>query len=175
MPVIRDGTTVSLRRRDSRSSPSISTTNCSSACSRRSSKACRSILWRYIENEIEGADLQAQRHLFRGNRSAAPTSLASSGTRNANSAAAASINGANRQNSCSRNSTERLVPFEQMLEHRAFCSMRSPRFVDFDLYGMLANFLYSGHYSLPARAHAAERMVCRACLKLNLCNSRRLQ
>ena len=25
-----------------------------------------------------------------------------------------------------------------------------PRFVDFDLYGMLANFLYSGHYKLPA-------------------------
>jgi glutathione S-transferase len=25
-----------------------------------------------------------------------------------------------------------------------------PRFVDFDLWGMLANFLYSGHYKLPA-------------------------
>ena len=25
-----------------------------------------------------------------------------------------------------------------------------PRFVDFDLYGMLGNFLYSGHYRLPA-------------------------
>ena len=24
-----------------------------------------------------------------------------------------------------------------------------PRFVDFDLYGMLENFLYSGHYKLP--------------------------
>jgi hypothetical protein len=26
-----------------------------------------------------------------------------------------------------------------------------PRFVDFDLFGMLENFLYSGHYKLPAR------------------------
>jgi glutathione S-transferase len=25
-----------------------------------------------------------------------------------------------------------------------------PRFVDFDLYGMIANFLYSGRYRLPA-------------------------
>jgi glutathione S-transferase len=27
-----------------------------------------------------------------------------------------------------------------------------PRFVDFDLYGILGNFLYSGHYRLP-KAH----------------------
>jgi len=26
-----------------------------------------------------------------------------------------------------------------------------PRFVDFDLYGMLGNFLYSGNYRLPPR------------------------
>ena len=25
-----------------------------------------------------------------------------------------------------------------------------PRFVDYDLWGMLANYLYSGHYKLPA-------------------------
>jgi len=28
-----------------------------------------------------------------------------------------------------------------------------PRFVDFDLFGMLENFLYSGHYKLP-KAHS---------------------
>jgi len=43
-----------------------------------------------------------------------------------------------------------LVPFEQMLASRPFLLEDRPRFVDFDLWGILANFLYSGHYSLPA-------------------------
>ncbi|MBL9168089.1 MAG: glutathione S-transferase [Verrucomicrobiales bacterium] len=46
---------------------------------------------------------------------------------------------------------ERLLPFEQMLKTRPFLLDETPRFVDFDLYGMLANFLFSGHYRLPAR------------------------
>jgi glutathione S-transferase len=45
---------------------------------------------------------------------------------------------------------QRLVPFEEMLMYRPFLLDQRPRFVDFDLYGMLANFLYSGHYRLPA-------------------------
>jgi glutathione S-transferase len=51
---------------------------------------------------------------------------------------------------------ERLVPFEEMLISRPFLLDDRPRFVDFDLYGMLANFLYSGHYRLPA-AHTRLR------------------
>jgi len=46
--------------------------------------------------------------------------------------------------------TGRLVPFEQMLGTKPFLLDGQPRFVDFDLLGMLANFLYSGHYKLPA-------------------------
>jgi glutathione S-transferase len=44
---------------------------------------------------------------------------------------------------------ERLVPFEQMVAHRPFLLEARPRFVDFDLWGMLANFLFSGHYKFP--------------------------
>ena len=44
----------------------------------------------------------------------------------------------------------RLVPFEQMLAHREFLLDARPRFVDFDLWGMLANLKYSGHHELPA-------------------------
>ena len=44
----------------------------------------------------------------------------------------------------------RLIPFEQMVGHRNFLLDSKPRFVDFDLWGMLANFVYSGHYKLPA-------------------------
>lgn len=45
---------------------------------------------------------------------------------------------------------EKLVPFEQMLRDRPFLLDTQPRFVDFDLWGMLSNFLYSGHYRFPA-------------------------
>ncbi|MDB6022939.1 MAG: glutathione S-transferase [Pedosphaera sp.] len=46
--------------------------------------------------------------------------------------------------------TRRLLPFEEMLLDRPFLLGARPHFVDFDLYGMLGNFLYSGHYRLPA-------------------------
>ena len=45
----------------------------------------------------------------------------------------------------------RLVPFEEMLIYKPFLLDDRPRFVDFDLYGMLANFLFSGRYRLPAK------------------------
>jgi len=45
--------------------------------------------------------------------------------------------------------SQRLVPFELMLEDHPFLLNDEPHFVDFDLYGMLANFLFSGHYELP--------------------------
>ena len=43
-----------------------------------------------------------------------------------------------------------LAPFEQMLLAHPFLLEDRPRFVDFDLFGMLATFLHSGHYTLPA-------------------------
>lgn len=46
---------------------------------------------------------------------------------------------------------QELVPFELMLARRNHLLDDRPRFVDFDLYGMLENFLYSGHYKLPRR------------------------
>jgi len=46
---------------------------------------------------------------------------------------------------------ERLLPFERMLETRPWLLDHRPRFVDFDLWGMLANYLYSGRTRLPGR------------------------
>ncbi len=43
-----------------------------------------------------------------------------------------------------------LIPFEIILAHQKFLLDAQPRFVDFDLFGMLENFLYSGHYKLPS-------------------------
>lgn len=45
--------------------------------------------------------------------------------------------------------TRHLGPFERMLVKGPFLLETRPRFVDFDLYGMLGDFLYSGHYELP--------------------------
>jgi glutathione S-transferase len=45
---------------------------------------------------------------------------------------------------------EKLLPFEQMLCTREFLLGAVPRFVDFDLWGMLGNLLYSGNYRLPS-------------------------
>ena len=45
---------------------------------------------------------------------------------------------------------QRLLPYDQMLSTRPFLLDEQPRFVDFDLLGILDNFLYSGHYRLPA-------------------------
>jgi glutathione S-transferase len=47
---------------------------------------------------------------------------------------------------------ERLLPFEEMLTYRPYLLDERPRFVDFDLHGMLGNFLFSGRYRLP-KAH----------------------
>jgi glutathione S-transferase len=47
--------------------------------------------------------------------------------------------------------TQKLVPFEVMLEERKFLLRPQPHFIDFDLWGMLACFLYSGHHQLPPR------------------------
>lgn len=42
-----------------------------------------------------------------------------------------------------------LQPYEDMLLAHAFLLDERPRFVDFDLYGMLANLRYSGRFDLP--------------------------
>jgi len=46
---------------------------------------------------------------------------------------------------------QKLLPFEEMLTCRPFLIDERPRFADFDLFGMLGDFLYTGHYKLPAR------------------------
>lgn len=46
--------------------------------------------------------------------------------------------------------TRVLLPFEEMLVDKPFLLEARPRFVDFDLFGMLGNFLYSGRYGLPS-------------------------
>ena len=44
---------------------------------------------------------------------------------------------------------QKLQPCEQMLAHAEFLLGERPLFVDFNLFGMIENFLFSGHYQLP--------------------------
>jgi len=47
-----------------------------------------------------------------------------------------------------------LLPFEEMLAYKPFLLDARPRFVDFDLYGILGNFLFTKHYQIPqSRPH----------------------
>ncbi len=48
-----------------------------------------------------------------------------------------------------------------MLTHLPFLLEECPRFVDFDLFGMIENFLYSGHYQLPASHREIRRWHAR--------------
>ena len=68
--------------------------------------------------------------------------------------------------------TTQLMPFEQMLVGKNFLLDQTPRFVDFDLFGMLGNFLYSGHYQLP-EVHTALGAWYQRMSKIKLSNSPR--
>ena len=46
--------------------------------------------------------------------------------------------------------SRRLLPFDEMLIGGPYLLGSRPRFVDFTLFGILGNFLHSGHYRLPA-------------------------
>jgi glutathione S-transferase len=55
----------------------------------------------------------------------------------------------------------RLLPFEQMVCDKPYLLDLEPRFVDFDLWGMLANIFYSGHYRIPAAHTRMKRRYAR--------------
>jgi len=110
----------------------------------------QSILWRYIENEIEGVGFRLNDVYW---RELVPESDRLRFLRHKERKFG---RGCINQWKGERMSLlgqleQRLIPFEEMLMYKPYLLEHRPRFVDFDLYGMLANFLYSGHYRLPAK------------------------
>ncbi|MGD0087353.1 MAG: glutathione S-transferase family protein [Verrucomicrobiota bacterium] len=112
----------------------------------------QSILWRYIENEIEGATFRLNDIYWRENVPKAEQ-LQFLRFKERKFGRGCIDQWRKQQNDWLKLLEARLLPFEEMLEHHAFLLGGQPRFVDFDLFGMLENFLYSGHYELPA-AHS---------------------
>jgi glutathione S-transferase len=110
----------------------------------------QSILWRFIENEIEGATFRLNDiHYKEFVRSADQLQYLRFKERKFGRGCLDQWRA--QQKMWLKKLEENLLPFEEMLMHSTFLLGEQPRFVDFDLFGMLENFLYSGHYKLPAR------------------------
>jgi len=115
----------------------------------RELEGVQSILWRFVENEVEGSG-------FRLNDSYYKLFVpASDQLRYLRHKERRFGRGCIDQWRAMRTQlleqlAERLLPFEEMLATRPFLLDRRPRFLDFDLYGILGNVLYTGRYKLPA-------------------------
>lgn len=110
----------------------------------------QAILWRYIESEIEGLTFKLNDVYYRENVSP-PDQLSYLRHKERKFGRGCLEQWRANQKQLQAQLADRLLPFEEMLTYRPFLLGARPRFVDFDLLGMLDNFLYSGHYRLPAR------------------------
>jgi glutathione S-transferase len=110
----------------------------------------QSILWRCIENEIEGATFRLNDIYW---KEFVPPSEQLPFLRHKERKFGRGCldQWRKEQKSWLKQLEERLLPFEMMLTHQPFILDDRPRFVDFNLFGMLENFLYSGHHKLPVR------------------------
>jgi glutathione S-transferase len=110
----------------------------------------QSILWHYVENEIEGATFRLNDIYYKENVPPAEQ-LQFLRFKERKFGRGCIEQWRKDLKSWLKQLEARLLPFEMMLTHQPFLLEDRPRFLDFDLYGMLENFLYSGHHQLPKR------------------------
>ena len=108
------------------------------------------ILWRFIENEVEGPAFRLNDIYYKENCEP-PDHLQYLRFKERKFGRGCIAQWRMEQRSWVKKLDDSLFPFEKMLMHRPFLLADRPHFVDFDLFGMLENFLYSGHYRLPKR------------------------
>lgn len=108
----------------------------------------QSILWRYIENEIEGSAFRLNDIYYRENVPA-DEQLQYMRFKERKFGRHCIDHWRAEQKEWLKKLEAGLAPFEQTLAHSDYLLGGRPLFVDFDLFGMLENFLYSGHYTLP--------------------------
>jgi glutathione S-transferase len=106
------------------------------------------ILWLYIENQIEGLAFRLN-DIYWGEIVPKPDRLEFLRHKERKFGRGCLEQWREQQDDLLKQLELGLLPFEQMLATRPFLLDDEPRFVDFDLAGMLGNFLYSGHYQLP--------------------------
>jgi glutathione S-transferase len=113
----------------------------------------QSILWRLIESEIEGATFRLNDIYYQENVAADQQLQYLRFKERKFGRGCIDQWRAQKQDWLEKLETG-LVPFEQMLAHSPYLLDERPLFVDFDLFGMVENFLFSGHYTLPkSRPH----------------------
>jgi glutathione S-transferase len=110
----------------------------------------QSILWRYIENDIEAVGFKLN-DIYWQEMVPASDRVRFLRHKERKFGRGCLENWRSQQKHMLAELEKRLVPFEEMLLFKPYLLDQRPRFVDFNLYGMLANFLYSGHYRLPAK------------------------
>jgi glutathione S-transferase len=113
-------------------------------------RGVQAILWRYIENEIEGATFRLNDIYYQEN-AATSDHLQYLRFKERKFGRGCIDQWRKQKKDLLKQLEANLIPFEQMLLQQPFLLGARPYFVDFDLFGMLENFLYSGHYQLPAR------------------------
>lgn len=118
-------------------------------------RGLQTILWRHIEDQIEGLGFRLNDIYYRA-VIPAKERLAFVRHKERKFGRGCLEQWRTEQPALLKQLEERLIPYEQMLLEKPFLLGDRPRFVDFDLYGMLGNFLASGKYELPA-AHTQIR------------------
>ena len=121
----------------------------------------QSILWRHIENEVEGATFRLNDIHYRENHRREKLSAADElqYLRFKERKFGRGCIGQWRAQKAEwlKKLEASLMPFEQSLAHGTFLLGEQPRFVDFDLMGMLDNYLYSGRYRPPKTSPLVRR------------------
>ncbi len=110
----------------------------------------QSILWRYIENEIEGVGFKLNDIYWR-DMVPSEDRLRFLRHKECKFGRGCIEQWKAQQKELLAQLEQRLIPFEEMLMFRPFLLDDRPRFVDFDLFGILGNYLYSGRYRLPSK------------------------
>jgi glutathione S-transferase len=113
-------------------------------------RGVQSVLWNFIENEIEGCTFRLNDAYYRENVPV-KDQLQYLRFKERKFGRGCLDQWRKDQKLWLKKLEDRLVPFEIILSHQPFLLDERPRFVDFDLFGMLENLLYSRHYKLPAR------------------------
>jgi len=108
----------------------------------------QSLLWRHIESEIEGAAFRLNDIYYRELLPAADQ-LQFLRFKERKFGRGCIDQWRRDQQRWRQKLAAALAPYERMLAHSGFLLDERPMFVDFDLFGMLENFLFSGHYALP--------------------------
>jgi glutathione S-transferase len=152
VPIIRDGRTVVFESADdSQDIAKYLDSRLGLALFPAESEGVQSILWRYIEDQVEGCTFRLDDVYW---KELVPKSEHVHFVRHKERKFGRRCleQWRDQQDQWLERLEEHLIPFEQMLQHQPFLLGKQVRFVDFDLYGMLGNFLYTGHYQLP-RTH----------------------